>query len=215
MGSKYDPKLNIEKMNEAAEKLAKIRDRYLESGTLNVKALMQNPNILKYQVPGGMLSNLMSQLKNQGAIDKLEDVLKEVPRVRADLGYPPLVTPLSQMVGTQAVINVLSGERYKMIPNEIKEYVKGLYGTPPAPISDEMRKLIIGDEEVITYRPADKLKPQFEEIKKNYQDLVSSDEDVLSIALFESVAVPFLKNRKSVVSSPSKVDEVVEINLYI
>lgn len=215
MGSKYDPKLNIEKMNEATEKLAKIRDRYLESGTLNVKALMQNPNILKYQAPGGMLSNLMSQLKNQGAIDKLEDVLKEVPRVRADLGYPPLVTPLSQMVGTQAVINVLSGERYKMIPNEIKEYVKGLYGTPPAPISDEMRKLIIGDEEVITYRPADKLKPQFEEIKKNYQDLVSSDEDVLSIALFESVAVPFLKNRKSVVSSPSKVDEVVEINLYI
>lgn len=229
--SEYDPQLNLERMKLASEKLSKIRDHYLETGTLNVKALVQNPNILTYQVPGGMLSNLMSQLQSQGAIDKYEAVLEEVPRVRADLGYPPLVTPLSQMVGTQAVINVLSGKRYQMIPNEIKEYVKGLYGRPPVPISEEMQHLIIGDEEVITDRPADFLKPQFEEIKEKYQDLVKSDEDVLSIALFENVAVNFLKNRidnknnqQDFNSDKAKVidrvsdlvsDEVIEINLYI
>lgn len=218
MGGSYDPRLNLEKMKMAAEKLAKIRDHYLEDGTLNVKALMQNPNILKYQVPGGMLSNLMSQLRSQGAMDKYEAVLEEVPRVRADLGYPPLVTPLSQMVGTQAVMNVLSGKRYQLIPNEIKEYVKGLYGKSPVPIDEAIKKLIIGDEPVITDRPADFLKPQFEEIKAKYQDLVESDEDVLSIALFENVAVPFLKKRqeqKNIKNDDNNNDTVIEINLYI
>lgn len=207
----YDPGLNIDKMNSASEKLAKIRDKYLTNGTLEPKALTQNPNILKYQVPGGMLSNLMSQLKKQGAIDKYEEVLKEVPQVRKDLGYPPLVTPLSQMVGTQAVFNVISGERYKMIPNEIKEYVKGLYGKSPAPISDEMRHLIIGDENVITYRPADDIKPQLDNLKEKYKDLVTSDEDLLSCALFENVATAYLANR----NKPKEENEVIEVNLYI
>ena len=133
---------------------------------LNPKVLLTEPQTLKYQVPGGMLSNLLSQLKQQNAEDKYEDVLKEVPRVRKDLGYPPLVTPMSQMVGTQALFNVLTGERYKLVPKEIKDYVRGNYGKSPAPISDEFRKKIIGDEEVITVRPADLIEPEFEKMKK-------------------------------------------------
>lgn len=120
-------------------------------------------NTLLYQVPGGMLSNLVSQLQMQNAVDKYDEVLKEVPRVREDLGYPPLVTPLSQMVGTQAVLNVVLGERYKMVPKEIKAYVRGEYGKPAVPISDEIRRVIIGDEAVIDCRPADWLEPQLEE----------------------------------------------------
>lgn len=208
--TKYDPKLNIKYMTEAAEILAKVRDKHLASGLLNPKALTTDPNILKYQVPGGMLSNLMNQLKNQGAIDKYLDVLKEVPKVRADMGYPPLVTPLSQMVGTQAVLNVLNGERYKMIPNEIKEYVRGLYGKSPAPISEEIKQLIIGDEEVIHYRPADALEPQFENLREKYKNIVESDEDILSCAIFEKVAVDFFKKRKQVTE-----DEIIEVNLYV
>ncbi|NLD26531.1 MAG: oxaloacetate decarboxylase subunit alpha [Acholeplasmataceae bacterium] len=210
-GTPYDPKLNVEFLEKAAEKLVKVRDKYLQNGLLNPKALSTNPNILKYQVPGGMLSNLMNQLKNQGAMDKYEEVLREVPRVRADLGFPPLVTPLSQMVGTQAVINVISGERYKLVPQEVKEYLMGLYGASPAFIDADFRKRIIGEASVITHRPADDLEPQFALIKEKYQDLIQSDEDVLSIALFENVAVEFLKKRKQ----PIPVDEVVDINLYV
>ena len=194
-GTEYDPKLNVEALNVAAEKMTKIKDKYLENGLLNPKALIKNPNILKYQVPGGMLSNLMNQLKQQGAMDKYEEVLNEVPRVRKDMGYPPLVTPLSQMVGTQAVMNVITGERYKMVPKEIKEYLHGLYGKSPAPVNEEVKKQIIGDDEVITYRPADKLNPQLDELREKYKDLVKSDEDVLTCALFEAKAVKFLTAR--------------------
>lgn len=191
----YDPQLNIEKLDEAATILQKIKDKYLKNNVLNPKALSVNPNILKYQVPGGMLSNLMSQLTKQGAMDKYEEVLKEVPRVRKDMGYPPLVTPLSQMVGTQAVMNVICGERYKMVPKEIKDYLHGLYGAAPAPVDEEVKKKIIGEDQVITHRPADDIPPQFEELKKKYKKIAKCDEDVLSIALFEQVAIKFLKQK--------------------
>ena len=207
-GTKFDPKLDVKCLNAAAEKMTKIKDKYLENGMLNPKALIKNPNILKYQVPGGMLSNLMSQLKQQGAMDKYEEVLNEVPKVRKDMGYPPLVTPLSQMVGTQAVMNVITGERYKMVPKEIKEYLHGLYGKSPAPVNEDVKKKIIGDDEVITYRPADKLNPQFEELREKYKDLVKSDEDVLTCALFEAKAVKFLTARNN-------PDEIIEVNLYM
>lgn len=194
-GTKYDPELDQEKLDEAAAILSPIRDKYLKNGILKPKALCCNPSILKYQVPGGMLSNLMNQLEKQGAMDKYDQVLKEVPNVRKDLGYPPLVTPLSQMVGTQAVMNVITGERYKMVPKEIKDYLHGLYGKAPAPVNEEVKKKIIGDDEVITYRPADKLEPEFEKLKKQYKKIAKTDEDVLSIALFDQVAISFLKRK--------------------
>ena len=196
-GTKYDTGLNLEMINAASQKMNKVVDKYLGNGILNPKALSANPNILKYQVPGGMLSNLMNQLKAQGAMDKYEEVLNEVPRVRKEMGYPPLVTPLSQMVGTQAVMNVMTGERYKMVPKEIKDYLHGLYGKSPAPVDEDIRKKIIGDDEVITYRPADKIEPQFEMYKEKYKDLIKSDEDVLTCALFEAKAVKFLENRNN------------------
>lgn len=194
-GTEYDPKLDQEKLDEAAAILNPIKEKYLKNGILKPKALCVNPGILKYQVPGGMLSNLMSQLEKSGAMDKYDAVLKEVPNVRKDLGYPPLVTPLSQMVGTQAVMNVITGERYKMVPKEIKDYLHGLYGKAPAPVNPEIQKKIIGDDPVITYRPADKLMPEFEELKKKYRKIARCDEDVLSIALFEQVAINFLKKK--------------------
>jgi len=194
-GTQYDPKLNVEMLNKAAEIMMPIKQKYIANGQLNPKVLSVNPNILKYMVPGGMLSNLISQLKAQGASDKLEDVLKEVPNVRKDMGYPPLVTPLSQMVGTQAVLNVISGERYKMVPKEINEYLHGKYGKSPAPVNEDIKKKIIGDDKVITYRPADDLKPEFKNLKKEYEAIVKSDEDVLSIALFGDIAVKFIEKR--------------------
>ena len=209
-GTKYDPKLNLDCLNKGAAALSKIRAKYLENGLLNPKVLSFNPNILKYQVPGGMLSNLISQLKQQNASDKLEDVLKEVPNVRKDLGYPPLVTPLSQMVGTQAVMNVISGERYKLVPKEIKDYLHGKYGKAPAPINQEVQKKIIGDDEVITCRPADLIAPEFEELKEKYKDIARCDEDVLSIALFEKNALEFLGKKYG-----PKEDEVEEFNVVL
>ena len=209
-GTKYDPKLNLDCLNKGAAALSKIRAKYLENGLLNPKVLSFNPNILKYQVPGGMLSNFISQLKQQNASDKLEDVLKEVPNVRKDLGYPPLVTPLSQMVGTQAVMNVISGERYKLVPKEIKDYLHGRYGKAPAPINQEVQKKIIGDDEVITCRPADLIAPEFEELKEKYKDIAKCDEDVLSIALFEKNALEFLGKKYG-----PKEDEVEEFNVVL
>jgi oxaloacetate decarboxylase alpha subunit len=194
-GTEYDPQLNLEYLNKACEKLTVVKDRFLKEGKLNPKALTVNPSILKYQVPGGMLSNLMSQLSQQGAMDKYEEVLREIPRVRKDLGYPPLVTPLSQMVGTQAVMNVLFGERYKSSPKEIVEYLKGNYGQAPAAINEEVRRKIIGDAKVITHRPADDIAPEFDAMKEKYGSICKSDEDVLSCALFEQVAVKFLEAR--------------------
>ena len=214
-GTKYDPKLDIACLKRAADTLTKFKDAYLKSGRLNPKALTCNPSILKYQVPGGMLSNLMSQLKEQDAMDKYEAVLNEVPRVRKELGYPPLVTPLSQMVGTQSVMNVMTGVRYKMVPKEIKDYLHGLYGAAPAPVDPEIRKLVIGDDEVITYRPADKIEPQFEMYKEKYKDLVRSDEDVLTCALFEQKAVKFLTEKYAPKQETKEEDEVIEFSLTL
>jgi len=195
-GSSYYPtEINMDLLLEVSEYFKILRDRYIEEGLLNTKVLNVDVNTLIYQVPGGMLSNLVSQLKSQGAEDKFDDVLKEVPRVREDFGYPPLVTPMSQMVGTQAVFNVLLGERYKMVPNEAKNYVKGLYGKPTLPISEEIRKKIIGEEEVFTGRPADLMEPQLEQFKKEIKQYMEQDEDVLSYALFPQIALAFFKQR--------------------
>ena len=194
-GTEYDPKLNMEVLHKAEPLMTEIVNKYVKNGLLNPKSLQVNPNILTYQVPGGMLSNMIKQLTDQGAMDKYEEVLREIPKVRKDLGYPPLVTPMSQMVGTQAVLNVLNGERYKMCAKEIKDYLHGRYGASPAEVDPEIRKKIIGDDEVITCRPADLLEPEFEKLKEQYKDIARSDEDVLSLALFENVAVGFLKKK--------------------
>ena len=215
-GTKYDPKLNKEKLSEAEPFLEKIKTKNLNNGKLTPKALSVNPNILKYQVPGGMLSNLTSQLKEQNAMDKYDEVLKEIPRVRKDLGYPPLVTPLSQMVGTQAVLNILSGQRYKMVAKEIKDYCHGKYGAWPAPVDPTILKQIVGDDEIIKCRPADLLEPEFEGLKEKYKDIAKCDEDVLSLALFEAVATEFLKKKYNPEpEQPAEKDEVVEFNLYV
>jgi oxaloacetate decarboxylase alpha subunit len=190
-----NPGLDLEALSEVAAYFKPIRQKYLDNGILNPKVMETEPKTLIYQVPGGMLSNLLSQLEGQNAGDKYEEVLKEIPKVREDLGFPPLVTPLSQMVGTQAVFNILVGERYKVIPKEIKEYVRGLYGRSPVPISEDIIKKIIGNEEVVVVRPADLLKPGFEKAKEEIGDLAKSDEDVLSYALFEQVAKKFLEEK--------------------
>lgn len=188
--------LDLQKVAEIAEHFNPVRDRFREEGLLNPKVKDIEPKTLIYQVPGGMLSNLLSQLTEQGLQDKYEEVLAEVPKVRADLGYPPLVTPLSQMVGTQALMNVISGERYKLVPSEIKDYVKGLYGQSPAPISDEIKETIIGDAEVITARPADLLAPQLLAFKEEIAEYAKSEEDVLMYALFPQQAQDFLGRRE-------------------
>ena len=154
-----------------------------------------DPEVLVYQIPGGMLSNLRNQLKQSNMSDKFAEVLFEVPRVKEELGHPPLVTPMSQIVGTQAVINIKTGKRYMIKSKEIKDYLRGLYGTAPGPISEEFRKSIIGNEEPITYRPADKIPPAFEQTKAEIGDLARSDEDVLSYILFPEIAQNFLKKR--------------------
>lgn len=192
---KRGPELNTDLLGEIADYFKPIKEKYREEGVLNPKVMDVEPKTITYQVPGGMLSNLLSQLKAQGAEDKYEAVLREIPRVREDLGFPPLVTPLSQMVGTQAVFNILADERYKMIPKEIKEYVRGFYGSSPAPITDEIKKKIIGDEEVITVRPADLLEPEIEKYKAEIGELATSPEDVLSYILFPQVAKKFFEDR--------------------
>ena len=194
-GDKRDPGLDMQLLSEIADYFKPIKEKYRAEGILKAKVMDVEPKTLTYQVPGGMLSNLLSQLESQGATHKYDEVLAEVPKVREDLGFPPLVTPLSQMVGTQAVFNVLLGERYKVIPTEIKNYVKGLYGKSPAPISKEMQEKIIGGATPITYRPADDIPPEFEKIKEEIGSLAKSDEDVLMYALFPENAKKFLKER--------------------
>ena len=193
----YDTGLSLSTLNEIAEHFAPIRNNYLKTGLLDPKVLGVDVNALIYQVPGGMLSNLVSQLKMQNALNKYDEVLKEVPKVREDLGYPPLVTPMSQMVGTQAVFNVVLGERYKMVPKEIKAYVKGEYGKPTVEISEDIRKKIIGDDEVIKCRPADLIAPQLEIIRNEMKEYLEQEEDVLSYALFPQVALEFFKYRQA------------------
>ena len=174
-----------------------IREKYLASGLLDPKMLKVDVNALIYQVPGGMLSNLVSQLKQAGKSDKLTEVLEEVPRVRADAGYPPLVTPSSQIVGTQAVFNVIGGERYKMVTKEFKGIIQGQYGKTPMEIDPEFAKKIIGDSERITARPADALAPELDALREKIKPYMEQDEDVLSYALFEQVALKFFEYRKA------------------
>ncbi|MEN4286246.1 oxaloacetate decarboxylase subunit alpha [Streptococcus pyogenes] len=192
----FDTGLDMQEVAKVAEYFNTIRDHYREVGILNPKVKDTEPKTLIYQVPGGMLSNLLSQLTEQGLADKYEEVLAEVPKVRTDLGYPPLVTPLSQMVGTQALMNIISGERYKVVPNEIKDYVRGLYGQSPAPLAEGIKEKIIGDEAVITCRPADLIEPQMIYLRDEIAPYARSEEDVLSYASFPQQARDFLGRRE-------------------
>lgn len=196
-GTEYDTGLNDKQLKEIADYFRPIREKAIENGLLSTKVLSVDIATLLYQVPGGMLSNLVSQLKTQKAEDKYEEVLNEIPRVRADLGYPPLVTPSSQIVGTQAVLNVLMGERYKMISNETKDMVRGKYGKTPVPISDEIRRKIIGNEKPITNRPADLIPPALAKIEEEMIEYKEQEEDVLSYALFPQIAIEFFKFRQA------------------
>ena len=195
-GTEYDTGLDLILLNEIRDYFMTLRKKYLDSGLLDPKMLATDANALIYQVPGGMLSNLLSQLKQAGKEDQLQDVLNEVPRVREDSGYPPLVTPTSQIVGTQAVFNVITGERYKMCTNEFKDMVAGKYGTTPMPIDPEFQKKIIGDAPVITGRPADLLEPELDTVRKEMAQWSEQEEDVLSYAMFPKVSLDFFKKRQ-------------------
>ena len=196
-GTPYDTGIDLGKLDQVTKYFAPLREKYLADGLLNPKALKVDVNALLYQVPGGMLSNLMSQLAQAGKSDKLTEVLEEVPRVRADVGYPPLVTPSSQIVGTQAVFNVIMGERYKTVTKEFKGIVHGDYGKTPVPIDPEFVKKIIGSEQPITHRPADDLKPELEQLRAEIAQYLEQDEDVLSYALFPEVSKKFFEYRKA------------------
>ena len=198
MGTEYDTGLDLVALNEVREYFMGLRKKYIDSGLLDPSMLATNTKALIYQVPGGMLSNLLSQLKQAGKADQLEEVLKEVPRVRKDSGFPPLVTPTSQIVGTQAVFNVITGERYKTVTKEFKAMVKGEYGKTPVDIDPEFRKKILGDEEPITCRPADNLKPEFDTMKEEAKEWCdgSSVEDILTYAMFPKVAPGYFEKRR-------------------
>ena len=196
-GTPYDTGLDLMLLTEIRSYFMDLRQKYLDSGLLDPKMLAVDANTLIYQVPGGMLSNLLSQLKQAGKEDKLNDVLQEVPRVRKDAGYPPLVTPTSQIVGTQAVFNVIMGERYKTVTKEFKGIVRGEYGRTPVPIDPEFRKKIIGNEQPIDCRPADLLEPELDKIRQECAEWITQDEDVLSYAQFGQVAVKFFERRRN------------------
>lgn len=204
-GTLRDTGLDLSSLNKAAAHFKGVAQKMQDEGILNPKVLRVDPNTLIYQVPGGMLSNLLSQLKQANAEDKYEEVLAEVPRVRKDFGYPPLVTPTSQIVGSQAVLNVLMG-RYKTFTKESKMLLQGKYGRLPGEVNEEIRKQALGDEEVITCRPADLLANEMDELRKNVSDIAKSEEDVLSCALFPQVAPEFIKKR-------DHIEEVKEINV--
>lgn len=195
-GTEYDTGLDLKQLTEIRDYFMPLRKKYIDSGLLDPKMLAVDANALIYQVPGGMLSNLLSQLKQAGKSDKFEEVLREVPRVRADAGYPPLVTPTSQIVGTQAVFNVILGERYKTVTKEFKGIVKGEYGKTPAPIDPEFRKKILGDEKPIDCRPADLIAPELDKLKAEAAKWCEQDEDVLSYAMFGQVAEKFFEKRR-------------------
>ena len=197
-GTPYDTGLDLQKLDKVTKYFTPLREKYLKEGLLDPKVLKVDVNALLYQVPGGMLSNLMSQLKQAGKEEKLTEVLEEVPRVRADVGYPPLVTPSSQIVGTQAVFNVLMGERYKTCTKEFKDIVLGKYGKTPVAIDPEFAKTIIGDQTPITHRPADDLAPELDKLRAEIPaGYLEQDEDVLSYALFDKVALKFFEYRKN------------------
>lgn len=196
-GTPYDTGIDIQKLLPIVNHFKKVAERLKADGFLSPKVLSIDINALIYQVPGGMLSNLISQLKQQNKSDKLGEVLAEVPNVRKDCGYPPLVTPSSQIVGTQAVLNVIAGERYKMVTKEFKGLLRGEYGKLPAEPDSAVIKKCIGDEKRITYRPADDLKPEYDQFKNEIKDYLEQEEDVLSYAVFGQVALNFFKWRKA------------------
>ena len=189
----YDTGIDFDLLNKLNNHFLEVKSKYADV----LGAQTVQPEILTYQLPGGMLSNLRSQLKQQGMAARIQEVFEEVPRVRADMGYPPLVTPMSQIVGTQAVLNIATGERYAVCSKEIKEYVRGEYGRPPAPISAEVQKKIIGDEDVYTGRPADRLKPMLAAARSEIAAYARQEEDVLSYVLFPAVAMEFFKKREN------------------
>ena len=205
-GTPYDTGFDQKLLAEIADYFRPIRDEALDSGLLNPKNLGVNIKTLLYQVPGGMLSNLTSQLKDLGAEDKYYEVLEEVPRVRKDLGECPLVTPSSQIVGTQAVMNVIQGERYKMVPQQTKDVLSGKYGATVKPFNPEVQKKCIGDVEPITCRPADLIPPQLDKLKEEIAPYMQQDEDVLTYALFPQVAMDYFKYRDA---QQTKVDATV------
>ena len=197
-GTEYDTGLDLKKINECTVFFKKVADRLKQDGWLTDKSLATDINALIYQVPGGMLSNLVGQLKKMNALDRYEEVLAEVPNVRKDLGYPPLVTPTSQIVGTQAVFNVVLGERYKMASAETKGVLRGEYGTlPAAPDKDVIKKVLGDNPEMITCRPADLIAPELEKYREECKEFIQQEEDVLSYALFPQVAADFFKYRKA------------------
>ena len=207
IGTERDTGIDLMKLRPVRNICLKIRDKY--ETLVNPISERVDSDVLIYQLPGGMISNLVSQLKEQDALDRIEEVHKEIPRVRKDLGYPPLVTPTSQIVGTQAVLNVLmGGERYTNVTKEVKDYVRGLYGKPPGPISDEIRTLIIGDEEPFTGRPGDLLEPAYEKMAAEAREegIVTKDEDILTYILYPAIAPSFLRGERDAEVIPRKVD---------
>jgi len=204
-GTERDTGLDLVKLSEAAAHFRKVATKLESEGFLDPKVLRVDTNTLLYQVPGGMLSNLISQLKQANAEDRYYDVLQEVPRVRKDFGYPPLVTPTSQIVGSQAVLNIISGERYKVFTKESKGLLRGEYGQLPGEVNEEVRKLAIGDDEVITCRPADLLEPELAKYTEETKDIVKKPEDILSYALFPQVALKFFEARDKKSSIPETV----------
>ncbi len=190
-GTPYDTGIDLNQITPINQHFNEVKKQYQ-----SVSAPIQvDTAVLSYQIPGGMISNLRNQLAGQNAADRYEEVLAEVPKVREELGFPPLVTPTSQMLGTQAVLNVLTGKRYGVVPKEIKDYVRGMYGRPPATIDPEVQKLIIGDEQPITHRPADDLEPMLDKARKEIMPYYQQEEDVLSYVLFPEVAVEYFKHR--------------------
>lgn len=205
-GTPYDPGFDQNLLAEIANHFAPLREEWLKSGRMSTKVLGVNIKTLMYQVPGGMLSNLVSQLDEMGASDRFQEVLEEVPRVRKDFGEPPLVTPSSQIVGTQAVLNVVMGERYKMVTKESKKLLSGQFGQTVKPFNKEVQKKCIGDAKAITCRPADLIKPQLKELEEEMKEYKQQDEDVLTYALFPQVAMDFFKYREA---QQTKVDSTV------
>ncbi len=191
-GTPYDTGINVEQLMPIVPKLKEIRKHYAE---FDITSPGVDPNVLTSQIPGGMMSNFLSQLKGANALDRIDEVMAELPRVRKDMGYPPLVTPSSQIVGSQALINVLVGNRYQMVNNEVRGYFQGQYGQPPAPMDPEVQAKIVGQLPIITHRPADDLKPYIEEARAEIGDLAKNDEDLLLYIMFPQVAKPFLEQK--------------------
>ena len=210
--SKFSTGLDLEKLQEIGFYFKEVRKKYHQ---FESEFTGQDTRVQVNQVPGGMISNLSNQLREQGELKRINEVLDEIPRVRKDLGYPPLVTPTSQIVGTQAVLNVMTGERYKTTTNEVKNYLLGQYGKAPGDIDEKLREQAVPDEEVITVRPADLLKPEMEELRKSSTDLAESDEDVLTFAMFTDVGREFLEERKAGTLTPEVLEPPLEDNAAV